>query len=717
MTLNSTTGPKTPAGQAALAGTRVDWIVGGRVVQSGPQFRPDVTQPGEIQVTARLARQADVLARSGTHVLRVVAPATAAPTPAETSDVRNPAPPPPVAPRAPAPTTLTLELPGFWGHLNYTITGAALDPPTGSDRGNIGGRQYKGQLLGTTLTVAGTAISDNESSGAGSGDYYELVVSVTVGKDTRDFSYTAPKGEKLHKPFSLSVPVDPAATSAGFRISLLEVNANNGKYGWVVGGGLTRDPLTPLQATAPATDASATEAPATPAPPTPSEVAERLREEGMALFRADKLAEAIVKVRESLKVEPDPDFEKILEALIRQLESEKEIARLDQKLADLNRDQAGALRAEGQRLEAAGELREAIATYRESLAKLADPKLEGHVAILEAARGAASAAAPVSAAPAPPSPAAPVSAAPAGLSPLAPVSAAPAPPSPAGPVVAAAPPVDPKQREKALRLRKEGEAEEAKQKPGKALEKYRESLKLLPDPALEQRMSDLGPLADREKLEQKAKQLRSLGLAMEVLDQPAEAAKKYRESVALVPDPDLECKASQLDALAARQARETHEQERQDRTPPRTTPPVRTVPSTPPRTPPPASTVPSPRSTPPSTPPPGPGDAGGSCSVTGAWVAEGGGSTFFLQQAGSRVTGRKETVSIDGQIAKEDVSGTFSGTELRLAWAMPFINTVLDHTLQGTLSGPCDSMQVTVRYTRRSDGFTSSVSYGVTRRR
>ena len=140
----------------------------------------------------------------------------------------------------PTTTSLKLEIPGYWGHLSYTITGAQLDPPTGGDRGRVAGRQYQGKLAGNTLTVSGTAVSDNVSSGPGSGDYYELVVSVTVGKENKKFEYIAPKGEKMSKPFSLSVPVDPGATSGSFSISLLEQNANNGVYGWVVGGSLTR---------------------------------------------------------------------------------------------------------------------------------------------------------------------------------------------------------------------------------------------------------------------------------------------------------------------------------------------------------------------------------------------------------------------------------------------------------------------------------------------
>ena len=77
------------------------------------------------------------------------------------------APPPATPPAASSGTSLTLELPGYWGHLSYTISGAQLDPPTGGDRGNVAGRSYTGRLSGPVLTVSGTGVSDNESSGPG----------------------------------------------------------------------------------------------------------------------------------------------------------------------------------------------------------------------------------------------------------------------------------------------------------------------------------------------------------------------------------------------------------------------------------------------------------------------------------------------------------------------------------------------------------------------
>lgn len=149
-----------------------------------------------------------------------------------------------------APNTLTLELPGYWGHLNYTIGGARLNPPSGGDRGKVAGRQYTGELTGSTLSISGTASSENPSSGPGSMDYYELKASVSVGNDSKSFSYIAPKGEKLNQTYSLSVPVKPGQTGS-FSVSLLEQNANYGPHGWVVSGYLAAGKAPAIAASSP----------------------------------------------------------------------------------------------------------------------------------------------------------------------------------------------------------------------------------------------------------------------------------------------------------------------------------------------------------------------------------------------------------------------------------------------------------------------------------
>ncbi len=153
-------------------------------------------------------------------------------------------------------TSLTLQSPGYWGVLSYTISGAKLEPPSGGDSGKVAGRQYKGLLSGTILTVSGTATSSNPSSGPGSLDYYELRVSVAAGKEHKEYNYIAPNGERLSKSFSLSVPVAPGS-SGSFAISLLEQNANYGPHGWVVGGSLAGSP-TLIPVTAPAGGRAAT---------------------------------------------------------------------------------------------------------------------------------------------------------------------------------------------------------------------------------------------------------------------------------------------------------------------------------------------------------------------------------------------------------------------------------------------------------------------------
>jgi hypothetical protein len=97
-------------------------------------------------------------------------------------------------------------------------------------------------LSGPVLTVSGTGVSDNESSGPGTGDYYILQASVTAGANTKSFDYTASRGERLNRPFSVSVPVPENASSGSFSIRLLEINANYGDHGWVVSGSLSGPP-------------------------------------------------------------------------------------------------------------------------------------------------------------------------------------------------------------------------------------------------------------------------------------------------------------------------------------------------------------------------------------------------------------------------------------------------------------------------------------------
>ncbi len=173
-------------------------------------------------------------------------------------------------------TSHTLELPGYWGHLNYTITGARLTLKGAKDEGFIGFRTYEGQISGTTLTITGTGVSDNPSpAGQESGFNYQLRAKVTVGSETREFFYPAQADEKLNKSYSLTLPVKPGA-SGNFEISLIYKNAYYGDRGWRVTG--TFLPLALVPVAVPPKPASTPAAPSTATPePEPPRVTVKLK--------------------------------------------------------------------------------------------------------------------------------------------------------------------------------------------------------------------------------------------------------------------------------------------------------------------------------------------------------------------------------------------------------------------------------------------------------
>ncbi len=276
--------------------------------------------------------------------------------------------------------------------------------------------------------------------------------------------------------------------------------------------------------------------------------------------------------------------------------------------------------------------------------------------------------------------------------------------------------VDPRKADKAQRLRAEGEEAERKDQLKKAVEKYGESIELVPDPEITQRIARLTPLADQQEREKKAKQLRQIAKGFEGLGWLDQAAKKYRESLTYVPDPELEAYVVRLEAAAARKARdraqeqEREERERQDaaRRPTPLPPQPAARPATAPSRPvPPAPAPPAPRSQPPSGP--------AACLVTGVWASPNGGLTFTLRQEGERVTGKKESPFGD-QIVSETVQGTFSGQTLRLSWETPIINLVHDNSLTGAMSGDCSSMRVSSTWRRRVDGLSGNADYVLNRR-
>ncbi len=104
----------------------------------------------------------------------------------------------------------------------------------------------------------------------------------------------------------------------------------------------------------------------------------------------------------------------------------------------------------------------------------------------------------------------------------------------------------------AKELRDRGEAAQKQGKIPEAVSSFRESLKLLPDPALEAHVKTLETrlAQDREKVET-AKKLRAEGAALQSQGKTAEAAAKYRESLKYVPDAKLEAHIKTLEAKLA----------------------------------------------------------------------------------------------------------------------------------------------------------------------
>jgi len=155
------------------------------------------------------------------------------------------------------------------------------------------------------------------------------------------------------------------------------------------------------------------------------------RVDGETKQAANQISQAITSFRNSLKLLPDA----ALEQHTRQLEAALEA----------NRVRAAQLRSEGQALQQQNRLPEAIARYRQSLALVPDPALEQHIRTLEQQQQANAQQA-------------------------------------AQAQQAAA---------QALRLRTEGEALQRQNRIPEAIAKYRQSLSLVPDRALEQHIQTL----------------------------------------------------------------------------------------------------------------------------------------------------------------------------------------------------------------------------------
>ncbi|HNW33338.1 MAG TPA: hypothetical protein PKM25_00255 [Candidatus Ozemobacteraceae bacterium] len=128
-----------------------------------------------------------------------------------------------------------------WGchHIQYTISGVELvTPPTMTSPKFWDVYSYSGKVHHVGIvTISGTAISDNPTTSEAF--YYGIEVSLTIGKNSKTFSYRAPPGEKLNKPFNLSVAIPEGASGGTFNMTLTQVNPNYGNRGVAVEGNLT----------------------------------------------------------------------------------------------------------------------------------------------------------------------------------------------------------------------------------------------------------------------------------------------------------------------------------------------------------------------------------------------------------------------------------------------------------------------------------------------
>lgn len=100
-----------------------------------------------------------------------------------------------------------------------------------------------------------------------------------------------------------------------------------------------------------------------------------LREEGTKLQNQNRIAEAVAKYRESLTHWPDPGLSSHIATLEGKLKQDADTA--------ARKARAKQLRDEGYALQQRNQLQAAIGKYRESLAVWPDPQLEAHIANLE----------------------------------------------------------------------------------------------------------------------------------------------------------------------------------------------------------------------------------------------------------------------------------------------------------------------------------------------
>ena len=108
---------------------------------------------------------------------------------------------------------------------------------------------------------------------------------------------------------------------------------------------------------------------------------------------------------------------------------------------------------------------------------------------------------------------------------------------------------------RAKQLRADGERLQNQKQYAAAVAKYRESLKYMPDAALEQHISrieaEMKKQQDQQSRLTRAKQLRDEGAALQKQNRIRDAVVKYRESLQYIPDPALERHIRVLEASLA----------------------------------------------------------------------------------------------------------------------------------------------------------------------
>jgi tetratricopeptide (TPR) repeat protein len=227
--------------------------------------------------------------------------------------------------------------------------------------------------------------------------------------------------------------------------------------------------------------------------------AQRLRAQGEVLQQQNQLPAAIAKYRESLKLVPDARLEQHIQTLERQVQAAQQQAQIQL--------QARNLRAEGEALQQQNQLPAAIVKYRESLKLVPDARLEQHIQTLEHQ-------------------------------------------------VQVEQQRQAQIQMQARNLRAEGEALQQQNQLPAAIAKYRESLKLVPDAKLEQHIQTLERQLQAQaqvqaQAQAQAKNLRAQGEMLQQQNRLRDAIAKYRESIAIWPDDALQAHIQKLEQILA----------------------------------------------------------------------------------------------------------------------------------------------------------------------